>query len=116
MLTAGSLALLGATVSHDSTIARKLREAGAILLGKTNLSEWAFMRSVNSTNGWSAQGGQCYGPYYPLEDPNGSSSGSGVASALGLAAAALGTETDGSIVSPASLNNLVGIKPCTFPP
>ena len=109
--TAGSFALYGATVSRDSTVARKLREAGVVILGKTNLSQWANFRSNNSTNGWSAYGGQCTAAYYPKEDPSGSSSGSGVSSSIGLAAACLGTETDGSIISPSSVNNLVGIKP-----
>ncbi|OCK78228.1 amidase [Lepidopterella palustris CBS 459.81] len=109
--TAGSFALLGAKVPRDSTIAAKLRKAGVIILGKTNMSQWANLRSSNSSNGWSAYGGQTYGAYYPGQDPSGSSSGSGVSSSLGLALAALGTETDGSIVSPSELNNLVGIKP-----
>ena len=109
--TAGSYALLGAKVPRDSTVAAKLRQAGAIILGKTNLSQWANFRSSNSTNGWSAYGGQTYGAYYPKQDPSGSSSGSGVAGSLGLAAATLGSETDGSIISPSQLNNLVGIKP-----
>jgi amidase len=109
--TAGSFALLGAKVPRDSGIAAKLRAAGVIILGKTNLSQWANFRSNNSTNGWSAYGGQCYAAYYPLQDPSGSSSGSGVASSLGLALAALGTETSGSILSPSEVNNLVGIKP-----
>lgn len=90
--TAGSYALLGAKVPHDSFMAKKLREAGAIILGKTNLSQWANYRSSNSSNGWSAHGGQVYGAYYPGMDPSGSSSGSGVASALGLALGTLGTE------------------------
>ncbi|KAI1766940.1 amidase signature enzyme [Hypoxylon sp. FL1150] len=109
--TSGSYALLGAKVPRDSTVARKLREAGAIILGKSNLSQWANFRSVDTTNGWSALGGQTYGPYYPGQDPSGSSSGSAVASALGLALGCLGTETDGSILSPASKNSVVGIKP-----
>ncbi|KAH8662187.1 amidase [Xylariales sp. PMI_506] len=109
--TAGSYSLLGAKVPQDSTIAAKLRKAGVVLLGKTNLSQWANYRSDNTSNGWSAYGGQTQAAYYPLQDPSGSSSGSGVASSLGLALAALGTETDGSIVSPSSVNNLVGIKP-----
>ncbi|KAL0255075.1 hypothetical protein SLS55_009603 [Diplodia seriata] len=109
--TAGSYALLGAKVPHDSTVAAKLRKAGAVILGKTNLSQWANYRSNNSTNGWSAYGGQVTAAYYPNQDPSGSSSGSGVASDLGLALASLGTETDGSILSPSSNNNLVGIKP-----
>jgi amidase len=109
--TAGSWSLVGARVPRDSTMAAKLRKAGAIILGKTNLSQWANYRSDNSSNGWSAYGGQTYGAYYPGQDPSGSSSGSGVASSLGLAFASLGTETDGSILSPSELNNLVGIKP-----
>lgn len=109
--TAGSYALVGAGVPEDSTVAAKLRKAGAIILGKTNLSQWANYRSNNSSNGWSAYGGQTQGAYFPGQDPSGSSSGSGVASSLGLALASLGTETDGSIVSPSDVNNLVGIKP-----
>lgn len=108
--TAGSFALLGAK-QGDSTVAAKLRKAGAVILGKTNLSQWANFRSNNSTNGWSAYGGQVEGAYYPDQDPSGSSSGSGVASAIGLALGSLGTETSGSILSPADVNNLVGIKP-----
>ena len=109
--TAGSYALAGAKVPRDSTMAAKLRKAGAILLGKTNLSQWANYRSFNTSNGWSASGGQTQGAYYPGQDPSGSSSGSGVASSLGLALACLGTETDGSIISPSNKNNIVGIKP-----
>ncbi|KAK8099201.1 uncharacterized protein PG998_012442 [Apiospora kogelbergensis] len=109
--TAGSYALAGAKVPRDSTMAAKLRKSGAVILGKTNLSQWANYRSSNTSNGWSAWGGQTEAAYYPGQDPSGSSSGSGVASSLGLALASLGTETDGSIVSPASVNNLVGIKP-----
>lgn len=109
--TAGSYALLGAKVPRDATVAAKLRKAGAILLGKANLSQWANFRSSNSSNGWSAHGGQVYGAYVVDQDPSGSSSGSGVASSLGLALATLGTETDGSIISPSQANNVVGIKP-----
>jgi amidase len=109
--TAGSYSLLGATVPRDSTMAAKLRAAGVVILGKSNLSQWANFRSANSSNGWSAYGGQVTGAYYPNMDPSGSSSGSGVASSIGLALACLGTETDGSILSPSSVNNLVGIKP-----
>lgn len=109
--TAGSFALYGAIVLKDAGVAAKLRKAGVIILGKTNLSQWANFRSVNSTNGWSAYGGQCEAAYFPQQDPSGSSSGSGVASSLGLALAALGTETSGSILSPSEVNNLVGIKP-----
>lgn len=90
--TAGSYALLGAKVPRDSTLVAKLRKAGAIILGKTNLSQWANYRSSNSSNGWTAIGGQTYGAYYPNEDPSGSSSGSGVASSIGLSLAALGSE------------------------
>ncbi|KAL8803436.1 MAG: hypothetical protein Q9200_006216 [Gallowayella weberi] len=109
--TAGSFALLGATLPRDSGIAAKLRAAGVIILGKTNLSQWANFRSFNSTNGWSAYGGQTIGAYYPQQDPSGSSSGSAVASSIGLALATLGSETSGSILSPSEVNNLVGIKP-----
>lgn len=109
--TAGSYALLGATVSTDSGVAAKLRQAGAIILGKTNLSQWANARSTNSSNGWSAYGGQTLGAYFPGQDPSGSSSGSGVATSLGLALASLGTETLGSILSPCAVSNLACIKP-----
>ncbi|KAK0516763.1 hypothetical protein JMJ35_001366 [Cladonia borealis] len=109
--TAGSFALYGAKVPSDSTLASKLRAAGVVILGKANLSQWANFRSDNSTNGWSAYGGQTFGAYYPEQDPSGSSSGSGVSSSLGLALAALGSETSGSILSPSNVNNLVGIKP-----
>lgn len=111
--TAGSFALLGATVSREATVVRKLRQAGAVILGKTTTGEWAQMRSMfgSSSHGWSAYGGQSMGPYYPQQDPSGSSSGSGVAVALGLALAALGTETSGSILLPAEKSNIVGIKP-----
>lgn len=81
--TAGSFALLGATVPTDSTVAAKLRAAGAVILGKANLSQWANFRSSNSSNGWSAYGGQTFGAYYPEQDPSGSSSGSAVASSIG---------------------------------
>ncbi|KAK3356730.1 amidase [Lasiosphaeria hispida] len=109
--TAGSLALLGARVPRDAFVASRLRTAGAIILGKSNLSQWANFRSSNSSNGWSAHGGQVRAAYTRDQDPSGSSSGSGVAAALGLAAACLGTETDGSILSPSHRNNVVGIKP-----
>ncbi|PIA96048.1 putative amidase [Cercospora beticola] len=109
--TAGSWSLLGAKVPRDSTMAAKLREAGVVILGKTNLSQWANYRSDNTSNGWSAYGGQTYGAYFPEQDPSGSSSGSGVASSIGLALATLGTETSGSILSPSDVNGLVGIKP-----
>ncbi|EER37276.1 amidase [Histoplasma capsulatum H143] len=109
--TSGSYALLGAELSEDSTVVAKLKEAGVIILGMAGLSEWAGFRASNSSNGWSAYGGQVIGAYYPRQDPAGSSSGSGVASDLGLAFAALGTETSGSIISPSQQNNIVGIKP-----
>lgn len=109
--SAGSLALVGAPPSQDSTMAAKLREAGAVLLGKTNLSEWANIRSSRSTSGWSARGGQTRNPYVLDRNPCGSSSGSAVAVAANLAVASLGTETDGSIICPAAINALVGIKP-----
>ncbi|CAI6331902.1 unnamed protein product [Periconia digitata] len=109
--TDGSYALLGAKVPRDATVVAKLRKAGAIILGKANLSQWTNFRSSNSSNGWSSHGGQVYGAYYPGQDPWGSSSGSSVASSLGLAVATLGTETDGSIILPSHQNNVVGIKP-----
>ncbi|KAH9033356.1 amidase signature enzyme [Lactarius pseudohatsudake] len=108
--TSGSFALLGSLPPRDATVAAKLRAAGAILLGQANLSEWAHFRGVLPA-GFSGRGGQSTSPYFPLADPMGSSSGSGIASAIGLAAAALGTETDGSIILPSSRQNLVGIKP-----
>ncbi|KAI0030559.1 amidase signature enzyme [Vararia minispora EC-137] len=110
MISDGSFALLGSVPPRDATVAAKLRAAGAILLGKANLSEWAHFRG-NIASGWSGRGGQATCAYFPGADPSGSSSGSGIASSIGLAAAALGSETDGSIVSPSSRNNLVGIKP-----
>ncbi len=109
--TAGSYALLGAKVPEDSTVAAKLRQAGAIILGKSNLSQWVNFRSSNTSNGWSAIGGQTVGAYYPGQDPLGSSSGSAVSSSLGLTFGALGTETVGSLVGPGSVNNVVAIKP-----
>ena len=112
LTTAGSLALVeGAQPSQDAFVAKKLREAGAVILGKTNLSEWANFRSTKSSSGWSARGGQTKNPYVVERNPCGSSSGSGAAIAANLAAAAIGTETDGSIVCPSSANSLVGIKP-----
>ena len=111
MTTAGSLALVGSKVPKDSAVAQKLREAGAVIIGKTNLSEWANIRSRHSTSGWSGRGGQTKNPYALDRNPCGSSSGSGAASAANFCAAAIGTETDGSIVCPSSANGLVGIKP-----
>ena len=109
--TAGSLALEGSIPAEDATVARLLREAGAVLLGKTNLSEWANFRSTNSSSGWSARGGQCRNPYALDRNPCGSSSGSAVAVSANLAPLAVGTETDGSVVCPSSINGIVGIKP-----
>ena len=109
--TAGSLALEGSIPPRDSTVAERLRAAGAILLGKTNMSEWANIRSDKSSSGWSARGGQCRNPYVLDRNPCGSSSGSGTAVAASLGAAAIGTETDGSIVCPSNATGLVGIKP-----
>ncbi len=111
MTTAGSLALAGSIAKTDSQVAKKLREAGALILGKTNLSEWANFRSVNSSSGWSSRGGQTKNPYVTSRTPCGSSSGSGVAVAANLCALAVGTETSGSLVSPSSVNGIVGIKP-----
>src|SRR6266851_3303069 len=109
--TAGSLALAGSIPPRDATVARKLREAGAVLLGKTNLSEWANIRSNRSSSGWSARGGQAKNAYVLDRNPCGSSSGSAAAVAANLCALAIGTETDGSIVCPSSANGIVGIKP-----
>jgi amidase len=109
--TAGSLALEGSRAEADAFVVQKLRAAGAIILGKTNLSEWANFRGMASSSGWSGRGGQCRNPYALDRSPSGSSSGSGVAVAASLCAAAIGSETDGSIVSPSSCNGLVGVKP-----
>ena len=108
---AGSLALVGAPALQDSTVAAKLRAAGAVILGKATLSEWANFRGFSSSSGWSGRGGQCRNPYVLDRNPCGSSSGSAAAVAASLCAASLGTETDGSIVCPSSANCVVGIKP-----
>jgi amidase len=109
--TAGSLALAGSPAPRDAFVIARLRAAGVVVLGKTNLSEWANFRDSHSTSGWTARGGQTKNPYVLDRSPSGSSSGSAAATAANLAAAAIGTETDGSIVSPSSVNGLVGIKP-----
>ncbi|MGB4977103.1 MAG: amidase family protein, partial [Anaerolineae bacterium] len=109
--TAGSLALVGPPAPADAPLVSQLRQAGAVILGKTNLSEWANFRSSHSTSGWSSRGGQTRNPYALDRNPSGSSSGSAVAVTANLCAAAVGTETDGSITSPASVNGVVGIKP-----
>jgi amidase len=111
MTTAGSLALVGARAPRDSFVAEQLRRAGAVILGKTNLSEWANFRSSKSSSGWSGRGGQCKNPYSLDRNPCGSSSGTGAAIAASLAAVGVGTETDGSIVCPSHACSLVGIKP-----
>ncbi len=111
MTTAGALALKGNVMAKDAFIVQQLRAAGAVLLGKTNLSEWANFRSSRSTSAWSSRGGQTKCPYILERNPSGSSAGSGSAVAANLCAISIGTETDGSIVSPSSINGLVGIKP-----
>ena len=110
--TAGSLALVDApTPQRDAFLVQQLRNAGAIIIGKTNLSEWANFRSSKSSSGWSGRGGQTHNPYILDRNPCGSSAGTGAAIAANLAAIGIGTETDGSIVCPSSINGLVGIKP-----
>ena len=109
--TAGSLALAGSIAARDAFVVERLRAAGAIVLGKTNLSEWANFRGSRSSSGWSARGGQTRNPYVLDRNPSGSSSGSAVAVSANLCAVAVGTETDGSIISPASLCGIVGLKP-----
>src|SRR5207247_6029282 len=111
MTTAGSLARAVVTPPKDAFIVERLREAGAVILGKTNLSEWANFRSTHSSSGRSGRGGQTKQPYALDRNPSGSSSGSGAAIAANLAAAGVGTETDGSVVCPSSACALVGIKP-----
>lgn len=111
MTTAGSLALEGSIPAQDATVAAKLRAAGAVILGKANLSEWANFRGNHSSSGWSSRGGQTRSPYALDRNPSGSSSGSAVAVAANQCAVAVGTETDGSIVSPAQTNAIVGLKP-----
>ncbi len=109
--TAGSLALVGQKVPRDSHVVARLREAGAIILGKTNLSEWANYRGNNSSSGWSGRGGQTHNPNALDRNPSGSSSGSGAATSANLCVVSIGTETNGSIMSPSSANGLVGVKP-----
>lgn len=109
--TAGALAMQGHIAASDAFVAKKLRDAGAVILGKTNLSEWANFRSTHSCSGWSSRGGQTKNPYILDHNPCGSSSGSGVAVAANLCTVAVGTETDGSVTCPASVNGIVGIKP-----
>jgi amidase len=111
MTTAGSLALQGSVPPQDATVAKKLRDAGAVIIGKTNLSEWANFRSSHSSSGWSGRGGQTKNPYVLDRNPCGSSSGTGAAIAANLATIGVGTETDGSVVCPSNANSLVGIKP-----
>jgi amidase len=111
LTTAGSLAMTGAPAPRDAPLVARLRSAGAVLIGKTNLSEWANIRSSRSSSGWSGRGRQTRNPHVLDRTPSGSSSGSGVAAAAGFAALTIGTETDGSIVSPSSANGIVGMKP-----
>ncbi|XP_072960404.1 probable amidase At4g34880 [Typha angustifolia] len=109
--TAGSFALLGSAVSRDAGVVYRLRRAGAVVLGKASLSEWAYFRSLNAPSGWCARSGQGKNPYNLTADPCGSSSGSAIAAAANMAAVTLGTETDGSIICPSDANSVVGIKP-----
>ncbi|HXA98802.1 MAG TPA: amidase, partial [Candidatus Dormibacteraeota bacterium] len=109
--TAGALALVGAKPRQDSTIARRLRDAGAVILGKASMSEWAYFKSAPGSSGWSARNGQSRNPYALDRSPCGSSSGSAIAVAASLVTVAIGTETDGSIVCPSGVNGVVGIKP-----
>ena len=109
--TAGSLALINNVTNRDAPLVARLRAAGAVIIGKTNLSEWANIRSSNSISGWSAIGGQTRNPYALDRNPCGSSSGSGAAVAAGIVRLAIGTETDGSVTCPAAVNGIVGFKP-----
>ncbi|MGQ8335614.1 amidase [Sunxiuqinia sp. A32] len=111
MTTAGSLALAGTSAPDDAFVVKKLRDAGAVLLGKANLSEWANIRSTRSSSGWSGRGGQVHNPFCLDRSPCGSSSGTGAAVSANLCAIGIGTETDGSIVCPSGINGIVGIKP-----
>ncbi len=111
MTTAGSLAMLGHIAPEDAFLVAQLRRAGAIILGKTNMSEWGYMRSTRGCSGWSSRGGQTRNPYVLDRSPSGSSSGCGVAVAANLCTAAIGAEVDGSVVRPASINGIVGLKP-----
>ncbi len=111
LTTAGSLAMVTSRPAEDATLVFRLRMSGAVILGKTNMSEWANFRSAHSSSGWSGRGGQARNPYVLTHGPSGSSSGSAVAASASLAAAAIGTETDGSIVSPANACGIVGLKP-----
>ena len=108
---AGSLVMVGHVAKQDAVLVKQLRSAGAVILGKTNLSEWANFRSTRSSSGWSSQGGQTHNPYVLDRNPCGSSSGSAVAVSANLASVAVGTETDGSIVCPSQANGIVGLKP-----
>src|SRR5207253_10122357 len=109
--TAGSLAFADNVTGRDAPLVARLRAAGAVILGKTNLSEWANIRSNNSISGWSAVGGQVRNPWALDRNPCGSSSGSGAAVAAGLVRLAIGTETDGSVTCPSAINGIVGLKP-----
>ncbi len=109
--TGGSLAMVGHRAPEDAFVAARLRQAGAVLLGKTNMSEWGYMRSTRGCSGWSSRGGQTRNPYVLDRSPSGSSSGSGVAVAANLCTVAIGAEVDGSVVRPASINGIVGLKP-----
>lgn len=109
--TAGALAMVGSSAPHDAFVVKRLREAGAIIIGKANLSEWAFFRGENPPSGWSGRGGQTLHPYNLSVDPRGSSTGSAVGLAAGFSPLALGTETNGSIIQPAQTNGVVGLRP-----